>query len=371
MKTKSKIAFGRWEATALLVNLISTQIFLGFPRIMAETAGPASWILILYVTGLALICFTIIARLYSGFEGMDLIDIGQYFGGSPGRVIVGSILLAYLLFIISLVLREFAEDMKAIALPVSPVSYVILYFMAGMIVGAYLGIEAIVRFCAIVVPIIIFGFLFIMLGVMPFYDLTSLLPIFGNGLETIFGSGSLRLSIYSAVALLFLLPPFIKTQKNLKKVGYLSIGISAVLFLISAVVYLIVFAYPTALEGFIPIYQLARLIDFGRFFERVESVFVLIWAASALIYLSAGFFFIVYVFKKTFKLEYYRPLIIPFAILIFALSFLPPNLMVTVELEGGFFRNYAWITSFLLPIVVLLLARFVKKRDKKEERKRV
>jgi hypothetical protein len=65
---------------------------------------------------------------------------------------------------------------------------------------------------------------------------------------------------------------------------------------------------------------MGRLINYGRFFQRVEAMFMLIWAAAALLYLSTVFYFILHIIQKTFKLKYYKPLIIPFAILILNLS---------------------------------------------------
>jgi hypothetical protein len=162
--------------------------------------------------------------------------------------------------------------------------------------------------------------------------------------------------------------PFLKTNKNFRKTGYYTILLSAISLVTSVLIYLSAFPYPTALESFLPIYQLARLINYGRFFQRVESIFVLIWAASALIYLSTGFFFILHVFRKTFGLKYYKPLIIPMAILIFNLSLLPPNLMTVMKLDTEFFRSYVWIVTFIVPIVALLLARARLKSAKKRKR---
>lgn len=370
IRMQSKVSFGVWESVSLLVSLISTQIFLGFPRSMVETAGTASWILIIYVTVLALVGFYIISRLYKGFEGCDLLDISEKAGGGVVRIFVGCILLVYLIFIISIVLREYAENMKAVAFPVSPISFITLFFITGMVLAAYFGLEAIVRISAYIVPIIIMGYLLILIGVMPYYEFSNILPILGAGPYSIFGKGSLRLSIYSAVSILFIIAPFIKGYGNFKKIGYLSIGMSGGFFLVTSIIYVMVFSYPMALESFLPVYQLARLIYYGRFFERIESMFMIVWAGSALLYLSAGFYFILYVFKKTFKLEYYRPLIFPFALLIFTISFLPHNLISALTLEEVYFRNYIWIVTFVMPMIILLLARYVKRNAEKEGKKR-
>jgi hypothetical protein len=123
--------------------------------------------------------------------------------------------------------------------------------------------------------------------------------------------------------------------------------------------------YPHNREYFLPIYQLARIIHFGRFFQRLESAFLFIWAASALLYLSSAFFFIVYIFKKTFKLAYYRPLIVPFALIIFSLSLIPENVMHTVTLDTEYFGNISWLIAFGFTISLLVVARIVKKKTER------
>jgi spore germination protein (amino acid permease) len=363
---KSKIIFGRWEAIAFILNLLITQVILGFPRSMVETGKTAGWMIPIYATGIILICFAVISRLYSPFEGKDILEIAEETGGDILRIVIGLLFLIYLVFIISVVLREFAEDMKVVALPASPISFVTMFFLVGMIVGAYAGLEALVRCNSYIVPIIIGGLLVIIIGCVPFFNAYNLMPVLGSGIPNIFGRGFLKISMFSALSILFFIAPYIKTKKNFRSVGYISIAIAGFLFTLTTAAYLLVYPFPVALERFLPVYNLARLINFGRFFQRIESIFVLIWAASALLYLSGGFFLILHVFRKTFKLDYYKPLIIPMSILIFTISLLPPNLLSAVELEQRYFRNYIWILTFVIPIILLLFAGWIKKSRKKE-----
>ena len=363
---ENRIVFGRWEAVTLLINMICTKVFLNFPRSVAEVAGTASWILVIYVSILVFCLFFVISRLYKRFEGKDLLDIGEHVGGSFGRIVTGTVVLAFLMSFTSIILREFAEDMKIIAFTLSPVSFVTMFFLICMAVGAYFGIEAIVRFHAIAVPVIAAGYLIIVIAVLPFTNFTNLLPILGTGPVDIFGKGIVRISVFSEFLVLFLIVPFIRTDKNFKKIGFASLGFSTFFLLTSASVYIAAIPYPTALESFLPIYQMARLINYGRFFQRVESLFMVVWATAALLYLTASFYFVVYIFRKTFKLQYHRPLILPFAVIIFTLSLLPPNLVSAVELETTFLRRLSWIVTFAATILLLLIARAVKRKSKKE-----
>lgn len=365
------IVFGRWEATAIIINAVIAQVILNFPRSMAEIGGNAGWITAIYICILAFVGFYVIQKLYSRFEGKDLLEIGEHVGGNIGRIIMGLILLTQFIFAVTVLLREFSENMKVISLEVSPISFVSFFFLVGMVISAYAGLEAIVRFTAIAVPIVIAAYTIIIIGVAPYFDYTNLLPVLGTGPVNLFGRGFLRLSSFSSIVILLMVYPFIKTHKNFKRAGYLGIGISAFLLISSALVYLLVFGYKYALESFLPIFQLSRLINYGRFFQRIESIFVLTWAAVAFMYLSVAFYFTIYIFKKTFKLDYIKPLIFPFAILLFALSMLPENLMTAISLENMFFRNFAWAVPFGVVIILLIIARFIKRDSHKKNGGRI
>lgn len=365
--TVNKIVFGRWEAITLLITMISTKCIMYFPRTMAQDSGTAGWIEVLFISVLALLGFALISKLYAKFKGMDLIDIGEDIGGSAGRIITGLVILLFLLFLIPIVLREFGEQMKILGLVNTPISVVQLFFAAGMIVAGYFGLEAIVRFQAITVAIVVVSYVIYIIMLFPLYDFTQLTPILGTGLKNIFGKGFFRLSEYAELLLLFLITPFIKTNKNLRIAGYAAIGLNTFFLITVTLANLLVIPYPAAAENSIPVYILGRLIRYDRFFQRIESIFVTTWSLVGLMYLSTGFYFILHVFKKTFKLEYTRPLIWPFVILVFSLSLLPPSLIAARDLEVNYFRNWAWIIAFILPIVILLIARIRKGRRKRED----
>lgn len=361
---EQKITFGSWEAVCLLITMISTKAVLNFPRVMAENGGTAGWLLVIYISLLAFAAFFVITRLYSKFEGKDLLDIGESIGGKPVKIVVGIVIIVFLIILSSLILRTFSEEMKIMGLTQSPISFVMLFFAVGMIISVYYGIESIVRFQAILVPISVISFTLFIIALFPSAHITNFYPILGNGVYDIFVEGSLRVSSYAELIFLFLIPPFIKTGENFRKVGYAALGICTLVLLSLTAVFLGAYPYPAAIDGFLPAYQLARMVDFDRFFQRVESILVVTWATIGFMYLSTAFFFIVYVFRKTFDLKYQRPLIWPFIILIFNISLLPASLIETIELDTRYFRNWAWTVTFGFTILILLIGKFVRRNEK-------
>ncbi|HPU45588.1 MAG: GerAB/ArcD/ProY family transporter [Clostridiaceae bacterium] len=359
---KKKTIFGNWEASAIIINLICTKIFLNYPRLAAEQGGTAAWIFTIYISVLALVGFTVIQALYKPFEGKDLLDVAELAAGNPGRIIVGLVIIFSAGWCATAYMRVFSENIKLIALTTSPLSFVELFFIVCLVVGAYLGTEALSRLHAFSVSFIASGYLLIMVGVVNYIDFGNLLPILGNGVNEIFINGAPRVSVFFEMLFLFLLTPFLKRHGNMKATGYWSLGFSIFFLVLSALVYTSVFPYPSSLERTIPIFHIARLIKLGRFFQRMESVFLFIWAAAALLYISVCFYFILFAFQKAFQLDYYKPLIIPFAIIIMAVSFIPTDFTEVIIYEVNIFRNWSWIVAFVMPILLLIIARLKKKK---------
>ncbi len=357
--------FGRWESISLLLVFICIQLYINMPRIVAEKAGTAGWILAFYVSVLALGLFMIISVLYRKYEGMDILDVTQKVFGNTIKVITGLTFMIYFLIITALVLRQCSENIKIVSLSLSPISFV-MFFLAGcMAAGAYLGIEAIARVAAIGVPIIIAAYVSTLVGVTEYVDVSQITPILGEGPHAILIGGLTNISIYTGLVLILFLPPFLKTNKNLRAAGYTALILSTAFFTMGSLVYLLVYAYPTAIENFLPIYQLARLINYGRFFQRIESVFLISWGLSAFLYLSLGLFLTTYVFQKCFGLKYYRPLVLPLTILIFTLGMVPYNHVSTIKIDTEYFGPYAWMVLFGISLLVLTVGNIKKGNRKK------
>jgi len=356
MQMDKRIRFGRWEAIMLITNLICTKVFLYFNRMTAEDTGNAGWMMAAFTSAMALLFYFLVMSLYGKFEGMDILDIAEAGGGKVLRTITGFVLGGALFVLAAITMRKFSEDIKTISLPTSPLSYVMGFFMAGVIIAGLLGVESIVRHNAIVTPIATAGYIVILLGIMPNIDVTNLLPILGTGLKDILMKGFYRTSVFAELLVLFMLPPFLENPGDARKVGYVAITASAFFFVTGSLVYTLVFPYPTSMEPFLPVFNMARLIGLGRFFQRIESLFVFIWVMSALVYLSTVFYFGVYTVSKAAGLKYARPMMIPFAIILFSAAFLPVDLLSVIKIESEIINTWGWAVTFAFIGLVMIAA---------------
>jgi spore germination protein (amino acid permease) len=364
---REKVKIGSYKTTCLLMNMILYKMILLYPRNAAEEAGNAGWIMTIVTSVYVFILFLIQKKLYDKFSGQDILDIGEHAFGKTGKILTGLLFIANFLILVPIILREFSEDIKVISLTTTPVSVIIFMFCIGMVIGAYIGIEAIARIHALAVPFLAITFILILLLCVPKFDINNLSPWLGLGPLEILKSSVFNLSNFSEFIVLYLITPFLKKKKEFNAIGRYSIIVCAFFMVIGTISYMLVFQYPISIEFFLPIYQLARSIRFGRFFTRIEPAFILIWASSAFLFLSSGLYFIVYLFQRSFGLKYYKPLILPFTVIIFALSMVPENLYSTLQLQMITYRNFGWILTFLLPILLFGIASIRNKSIKNKE----
>ena len=201
-----------------------------------------------------------------------------------------------------------------------------LLILLALVFANKLGINPLIRANLFFIPLAIFSILFIFIANIGNMNFERILPILGNGTTTTFFSGISNLFAFGGISFLYFLPPYLKEEKKYKKIGLISIALSGVLLLTSVATLLFMFPHIATTEEIFPLYLASRYIEFGRFFQRLDAVFLLIWIISILSYLSIGLYLSTSIFKKITNLKYSKWFVALFGIIIFTLGLLPNNL---------------------------------------------
>lgn len=360
------VKFGYSEALSITIIFMAAKSFLGYPRYIAEAGLTAGWLIVAISALTALGFWLMISALLKRFPGKSLIEINFYLLGPFFGLGLNVILLIYIILSNSIILREFSEAVILTALPEAPISSLTVLFVVPILIATYLGIEAITRSSFISLPFIIFGSFSALVLLYPFWDFNQLLPIFGSGLKKILLYGFLASSAFSEVLILAVLVPYFSFDNEaLKRLGVVSIGFVAFSFIFITVVYLMVIPVPAATESLVPFYQLARTINLGRYFQRVEAVYTIFWTFTALMRMAIGLTVTAVILKDTLNLPYYRPVLPACTVLFLSLSLSPRSLMEALTIEKIRFST-AWV--FLAIVSSLLLLALLKGKVGKDEK---
>lgn len=352
---------GMAEAISLCIVFIVTKIFLSFQVPIIDTANNAGWLAVLAASLIGVLGYLIIEAVLKRYPGKNIVEIGEEL---VGPVFNSFFSLGYLLFFIFLVamgLRQFSERVITSFVEEMPISFAVFSFMAGVIIVSYLGLEAITRTSRLFSPILLVMFVLLIIASFPYWRMQYIYPLLGGGIAAI---GKTAVTKGGMMAEIFILAVVNQSlpEKRLRAIGTWSLAVSGFIFIITVLTTQMVFPYPVNAELSLPTFELAKIIYLGRFFQRLETAFMPIWAMSGLISLTIGIYAASFIAAAMLKIPYYRPLILPLSVIAIAVSFIPDNIAQAVIWDNNILRNYAWTVTIIPPLIYLLLGRLKGKK---------
>lgn len=364
----SKEKIGKFEAIALILSVMINHIILNLPKALIGSNSSGAFINVVFISLVALLIVYLISKLLKNFTGLDILDISKYLGGNILKVLIGVLFLCYIIFTVSILLRSFSEMIKIIFFPKTSVQVIMLLLLIAIVIVNKLGFKPLARANLFFIPTVLFSILFIFVANFGNFTIQRMLPLFGNGMISTFFSGISNLFAFSGIFYLYLIPPYLKEQKDFSKVAFYSIGISAIFLLMSVSTLLLMFPLITSAEEILPLYLAARFIEFGRFFQRLDAIFVFIWIISMTSYLSIAFYFINSIFKEITNLSASRWTTGLFASIAFGIGLLPKNLQSLSFLENTVYKYIVLILVIVITLTVLVCANIkylVKEKNNK------
>ena len=361
--TNSKI--GTVEAIMLILTIIVTHTILSLPREVTVATKSAAIINLIFVSVVAIVISYFIVKMLENFAGQDIIDISEFLGGKFFKTIIGIIFIFYFLVTSSILLRNFAESLKIIHYPMTNVLFILLLFVIALCSANRLAFNASLKTNLLILPLVLASMVFLFFANMNKFMPERIFPIFGDGLINTFVLGLSNISSFSGIVFLYFLPPFLKEPEKLKKIAFISIGISAVYLILCVSTLLFMFSFFITTNEITPLYNATRYIEFGSFFQRLESIFLLIWILAFACYLSIVSKFSMSIFQKLTKIETKKPLIDIFAMLILGISLLPKDYAISSNFETKIYPYLVLGIVFFLGISILILANLQKRKQAK------
>lgn len=311
---KSKVTLKTREFSSIIINLITVKMLFTYPRYIVQKCENSAWLAVLLATVAACGIYYITQKLYTSCGKVSILSQAEYLGGKAFKIFIGLILYIVIATDIVPMIRACPEAVKTALLQNSNMIDIVVILAIGILLGTYNGIEALGRAASIFLPFAAAFMFAFFLMVIPHFDVNNLFPL---SLKKTAINGSSALSIFSDIIVINLLMPYCGDSKTIKKGGFSAIIISGIAGFLITISYCLVFSYPVSSYFISPMYQLARIINIGMFFQRLEAAFEFIWTISNLFYTSVYLFVLCDIFKHCFNLKSYRPIVFPVMVLLF------------------------------------------------------
>lgn len=359
--------FGYHEAISLLIITISTKVFFTSPALLVEIVGTAGWYMTLISALTAAFAFIFLYQLLKRFPNKNIMVIADLVLGKWGGFIISFIIGGFLLWTASISMREFVEVLKVYVLPESPPSFIMVLFVIPVMILSFMGLETIARFAKFIIYILGAGYVLVVLLSSQNFVPRQLFPILGYGLDITVLNGLLRSSFYGEIIIIGVIASSLQGHKEIKRIGFLSLLISGVLTSISLLAFAMVFPYTVGQELTSPMYDMAALIDYGGFMQRMEPIFLFFWNFGTFIEVSLVFYAVLMIFCHIFRIADKRPVILPTATTLYSLSLVPRGISEVISGLVQTIRSWGWIIYYVPPIIILIVAAIRKKKGESED----
>jgi len=352
---------GNKEAIALLVTITFNHIIVSLTKTIVETTASASLLNILIVGIITLIFACIICYFLNKFPTFDLIDISNYLGGNVLKWIVGLLYVGYFIFFAGVLLHIFSSFLQIVYFPMSKVFYIILLFVIATFTSCNMRHNAIYRSTFIIFPLLIISTLFLFFSNIQYYEFEKIYPLFGKGYFETFVLGLSNMFAFQGLAYIYFMPTILKEPTKIKHIAVTSIVLSCIFLLIGISIILFMFNAFIETDALLPLYSASKYIEFGPFFQKLGSAFILIWIIAFISYLCINLKFSSTILRKLSNIN--NETIFTFLLsigLLFA-SLWPKNYAIST-----FFANNVYKYSFFILVIgftflILLLATLKQK----------
>lgn len=320
-------------------------------------AGHDAWLAVLIGLGEGLVFVAIFTLLAQRFKGKTLVEIATLVYGPVIGKAISLIFLAYLFHLGSLVLSNFSRFFGLI-LPETPNRVFSLLIILVCILSVQRGIEVIARCAIIFVPINIAIILVDTLFLIKEMKLENLLPFFDVPIAKLLlaAHGTATFPFGETVVFLMLFC-YLKTTKR-------GILISSFLAVITTgmILMMIVARNFSVLGASAEVYiytsfQAVQNINIVNIINRIEILIAINFLNMGIIKISVLLFGTVSGTAQVLGLKSYKPLIIPFSILmIFLESITNVNTPEMLEFAEKTYPIYALPFQLGIPLLTLVLA---------------
>jgi spore germination protein KB len=347
-------------AIILYATVLATAILI-VPSLTSRIAGKDLWLSPVWASLIGFFTVYVAIQLHKLYPGETIIQYCQHMLGSfPGKVI-GFLYLISLVYFCGILLREYAEFIVGSFLTATPMVVVIgsLTFVCAVAVRG--GVEVIGRSAQVFSGLFIFPLLLMILMLLPEWKISNMFPVLEHGIMPSIRGATTPQAWFSEVFLMTFFLPFVTDRLRIIKYGYVTVSMILLTLVITNLTALFVFGRITPILIY-PVMNAASYVNIADFFEHLEAVVMAVWVAGAFVKINAFYYALVLGTAQWLNLSDYRPLVLPYGLLITLFSFWSlPNLQVLVHLLETSIPFYLTLLFTVIPSLLLLIS-FVRKK---------
>lgn len=344
------------EAVCIILIIMVNKLILNVPYYIVDSVGTGALINLIYVGFIGFLLVLLMNKLFTNFQNSDIIDVSEFLGGKFFKCILSIVFIFALFFVTYITLNSFANMIKTIYYDNSPLIFILLFFIIGIVVANIVGFKSIVRTICLIVPFALISILIALFGVYKDFSFDKFAPFLGYNLKSTFVDGLLNIFAFYVMIYYYFLIPLLKNSSDFKKVTITSYIISWILLFLTIISILAIFPISINIEPLNSLYVLSRQIELGDFIQRIDALFILLWLISIFCYLSFCIFMINRIINKLINITNEKMLTFSTSSILFGLALIPFDMATNRFLENSVYKYIILILAFITGFIILILA---------------
>ncbi|GAA0831460.1 endospore germination permease [Bifidobacterium pullorum subsp. gallinarum] len=339
------LTFGLTIGTSILVT----------PSGLAHTAREDAWIASLcslLINILMVVLYIAIARLYPGktiFQINELV-LGKILGKA-----MSLIYLFYFLILTGTLLGNLGFFITSEMMPETPIEAIQILFLIAAIMCARMGIIILARVGELMFPWIVFLFMVLLLSLIPQIDWNHIKPILEDGWIPVANAG-FHSSMFQELIVLMVFLPLVKGERKGEKALLWGAVAGGIVLSVTVLLSVLILGIEQTENSTFPAFALAKTINVGNFFQRVEGILITLWVLTFFIKISLLFLSMLHGIKTVFRLKEQNHLIYPLSVLFIIVAWNTYiNTVYVANIIQQVWASYAFLHLLVIPFGLYLI----------------
>lgn len=349
------------QSISIAVLFISgSSLFMG----TSGGSGNSSWIALFFAISLAVPLMLIYARLHVLFPGKDLYDmLISVFGAVFGRML-SCLYIWYALHLGALVLRNFGEFSKTVALTATPMiaPMLVIGLLCVWVVSA--GMEVLGRSAKFLLLFSFIVIVLIQLLSVPKFEYHHMKPLLDSGWGPVFADTAGSFTFPFAEIVIFLGAFNVLPAKGSATRVLVSGTLIAGIIIIFVTLRNLLVLGPDILSSlYFPSYVAVSRINIGDFLTRIEGSAAIVFVTALFIKVSLCLYVTCNGVSKVFKLKSYRSVVLQMGLIMVYLSdFIYKDIMEMQYFAYHIYKVYALPFQVVIPVMLWIAAEILSRR---------
>ncbi|MGD6830894.1 GerAB/ArcD/ProY family transporter [Sutcliffiella halmapala] len=353
MSTQQQELISPTQAIILIINYILGVGILTLPRTAsAEVGTPDIWITIIISSIFPIAAGLIIHTLNRRYPSKTFFQYSKKIVGKVVSVVIGLGMIIYFISLTSFEVRVMAEVTETYLLEGTPIQILILLFLWLSLYLNTDGLNSIARMFQIIFPLTVLVFILISTMSLGLFELKNVRPVLGDGIFPVLKGIKTTSLSYIGIEIMLILSAYLTNPRKGKKIVLIGVLLPMVFYLITVIIVIGALSVDGVSTLAWPTISLINSFEFqGIFFERFDSLFLIIWILQIFATISITLFAASLGMSQLFgkDIKFFLLALLP---IIFVLSMLPKDIHQIFSL-GDQLGNAAIVLFGILPILLL------------------